>query len=216
MEKVIVTIDGPAGTGKSTVSRAVADLLGLPHLDTGAFYRAATLMALRGGHALHDEMALSMAIKGTIFDQVEDSMLLDGVNVSAEIRSEKVSNSVSQVSAHPAVRAALVEHQRRWVELHGGEAVVEGRDIGSVVFPQAPLKIYLYASPEVRAARRARETGQEIEEVLQQQERRDHLDSTRSTSPLVVPEGAELIDTSQLEVEQVVDHIVGIAGSRFG
>jgi len=214
--KRIVAIDGPAGTGKSTVSRAVAGRLGLPHLDTGAFYRAATLMALRDGHPLDDGSGLAATIRTTFFDQIEGAMLLDGENVSSAIRSEEVNNSVSQVSAHPAVRTALVEQQRHWVDMHGGVAVVEGRDIGSVVFPDARLKIYLDASPAVRAARRAGDTGQEVDVVLKQQERRDHLDSSRPASPLVVPEGAERIDTSDLKIEQVVDLIVDMARSRFG
>lgn len=216
MKHVIVTIDGPAGTGKSTVSKAVADKLALPRLDTGAFYRGATLMALRSGHSLSDEASLAEAIKATFFDQVEGAMLLDGENVSAAIRSDEVNNSVSEVSAHPGVRAALVEHQRRWVELHGRDAVVEGRDIGSVVFPNAGLKIYLDASPKVRATRRAGDTGQDVDEVLAQQSRRDHLDSTRIASPLIVPDGAEIIDTSELAVESVVERIVYLARARFG
>lgn len=208
MNRPIVTIDGPAGTGKSTVSRLVAEKLGLPHLDTGAFYRAATLLAMERGVDLDDEQSVVEMISGTVFDQVDGAMEIDGRDVSSEIREERVTKSVSLVAAHPGVRDSLVAHQRRWVELRGGKAVVEGRDIGTVVFPDAAIKVYLDASPRVRAERRAFETSQDVEEVLAEQERRDGLDSGRVASPLKKPEDAVVIDTSDLSIDDVVASII--------
>ena len=144
---MIVTIDGPSGTGKSTVSKAVASKAGLPHLDTGAFYRAATLAALREAVDLGDANAVGAVVSGISLDQNRGLMFLDGDDVSADIRGERVTDAVSQVSSHPEVRRILVSRQRGWVAEHEGRAVVEGRDIGSVVFPDATLKIYLDARP---------------------------------------------------------------------
>mgnify|MGYP002623517959 CR=1 FL=1 len=208
----IITIDGPAGTGKSTVSRGVADRLEMPHLDTGAYYRAATLLALREGVDIADGSSLARLVRSVFLDQVDGRMLVDGEDVSVEIRTPPVNGAVSEVSAHPEVREALVEQQRAWVELHGGAAVVEGRDIGSVVFPNASLKIYLDARPEERARRRALQTGEPTEAVLADQERRDGFDSSRALSPLSVPPGAHVIDTSDLSLGQVVERILGLAG----
>ncbi len=212
MEPAIITIDGPAGTGKSTVSRLVALTLELPHLDTGAYYRAATLCGLRKGVDLHDGEAMAELVGASSFDQVGDRMYLDGDDVTEAIRLPDVTNTVSIASAHPEVRRALVAEQRQWVSSHEGRAVVEGRDIGSIVFPDAGLKIYLDASPEVRAQRRAGETGQDVSRVLQEQERRDTIDSTRTASPLTVPTDAVVIDTSDLTIYEVVARIVELAG----
>ncbi|REK17177.1 MAG: (d)CMP kinase [Actinobacteria bacterium] len=212
---MIISIDGPAGTGKSTVSRLVAQRLDLPHLDTGAYYRAATLLALRKGLDVNDERAVTAAVNASLLDQIGSRMYVDGEDVSHLIRSPEVSAAVSVVSAHGAVREALVAHQRAWVRRHGGSAVVEGRDIGSIVFPDAPVKVYLDASPEVRAARRSAETGQKATEVLVDQERRDHIDSTRVTSPLRIPEGATVIDTSDMQIDEVVGAIVELVESRL-
>ena len=137
-------------------------------------------------------------------------MFLDGVDVSEEIREPRVNHSVSLISAYPAVRELLVGMQRAWVDSNGGAAVVEGRDIGSVVFPEADIKVYLDAAPEVRAERRARDTGQGVESVMDEHERRDRIDSTRNTSPLQVPDGATVIDTSYLEIEDVIQEIVDL------
>ncbi|HIE22064.1 MAG TPA: (d)CMP kinase [Acidimicrobiia bacterium] len=207
---MIVAVDGPSGTGKSTVSRAVARRRGLPHLDTGAFYRAATLAVLRSGVSPGDAQAASAVVAAAEMDQIEGRMYLDAEDVTEEIRSPEVTQTVSQVSAHPAVRELLVDHQRRWVERHGGRAVVEGRDIGSVVFPDATVKIYLDARPEVRAQRRALETGENPEEVLGDIRRRDEYDSTRSASPLTVPEGAVIVDTSDLSFDEVVESVLAL------
>ena len=213
MRPLIVTIDGPAGTGKSTVSRRVAAALGLPHLDTGAFYRAAALVALRDGVDLDDESGVVAAVGSAFFDQEDGRMLIDGEDVSAEIRDPLVAGASSTVATHPKVRSVLVDHQRCWVELHGDTGVVEGRDIGSVVFPDAGVKVFLEADPSVRAARRARETGQKFGDVLAEQGKRDSQDSLRDASPLVVPDDAFVIDTSNLEVSEVVDRIVELVKS---
>lgn len=214
MARLIVSIDGPAGTGKSTVSRGVARHLGLPHLDTGAFYRAATLAALRDNSLLDDETTVLAAVRAHALEQRQGRMYLDGEDVSDEIRGPIVSGSVSLVSAYPKVRAELVELQRSWVERNGGSAVVEGRDIGSVVFPDAEVKVYLDAAPEVRAERRAKDTGQGVDTVRDEHERRDRTDSTRDASPMQIPEGAPVIDTSYLEIDEVIEEIVRLATSR--
>jgi cytidylate kinase len=204
-------MDGPAGTGKSTVSRLVADRLGIPRLDTGAFYRAAGLAALRAGIDLDDHSAVADLVAGLQLDQSEGRMLMDGVDVSEEIRTQIVTEASSRVSVHPDVRGLLVVYQRDWVARNENRAVVEGRDIGSVVFPGATVKIYLDARPEVRAQRRAAQTGEEYDLVLDDLRSRDSRDSTREASPLTVPDGAVVIDTSDLDVEQVVEKVVGLA-----
>jgi len=204
---MIVAIDGPSGTGKSSVSRRVAELTGLPHLDTGAFYRAATLAALRLD-AVEDEDRLMALVAQADLGQHDGRMFLGGEDVSEQIRSEPVTAAVSTVAAVPRVREILVQHQRHWVADKGDRAVVEGRDIGSVVFPDAEVKIYLDATPEVRARRRAAQTGEEVDEVLRDIHRRDGLDSGRITSPLIVPEGAVVIDTSDMSFDQVVAEVM--------
>lgn len=141
-------------------------------------------------------------------------MFLDGRDVSSEIRNDDVTAAVSAVSAHPEVRAMLVDQQRAWVEEHGQRGVVEGRDIGSVVFPDAALKVFLDASAQVRAERRARETGEPLEAVLADLNRRDRLDSTRSASPLAVPDGAIVVDTSDLTFDQVVACLLELIESK--
>ncbi|MCB1246631.1 MAG: (d)CMP kinase, partial [Acidimicrobiia bacterium] len=161
-----MTIDGPSGVGKSTVAQAVARRLGLAYLDTGATYRAATLAALADGCAPTDELGILSVLERHSIDYDERGILLDGVSVAVDVRSEAVTAAVSAVSAHPRVRAEIVDIQRRWVERHHSHAVVEGRDIGTVVFPDAPVKVYLTASPLVRAQRRANDAevgGQDID-----------------------------------------------------
>ena len=212
MKAAIIAIDGPAGTGKSTVSRLVALSLEMPHLDTGAYYRAATVAGLRNGIDPRSGPAMADLIERASFDQVGDRMYLDGEDVSEAIRLPEVTNSVSIVAAHAEVRKALLEQQRGWVATREDRAVVEGRDIGSIVFPEANLKIYLDASPEVRARRRAGETGEKVSRVLAEQERRDTIDSTRTVSPLIVPADAIVIDTTDLSIDEVVARIVDLAG----
>jgi len=211
---LIVTVDGPSGTGKSTVSRAVAAALGLPHLDTGAFYRAATLAVIRAGVDADQTDAVAGEVSTVDLGQEEGVMLLDGEDVSSEIRGPGVTALVSQVAANPEVRRILVSHQRDWVARHGGRAVVEGRDIGSVVFPDATVKVFLDARPEVRALRRAGETGSDHATVLEDLGRRDRFDSTRTASPLTVPEGAVVVDTSDLAFDEVVSQVVELVRAR--
>ena len=203
----MIAIDGPGGSGKTTVSRALAKALGVAHLDTGAFYRAVTLAALRAGLSAPSDLA---ALAERIDLRYEDGhMYLDGEDVCEAIRSEAVNAFVSVVSAEPAVRRAMVERQRRWVEEHGNRAVVEGRDIGTVVFPHAELKIFLVARPEIRASRRAHELDSPgVENVKQDLARRDHLDSSRAVSPLSPAEDAVTLDTSDVTVPDVVEHIL--------
>lgn len=211
MTDLIVTLDGPAGTGKSTVSKEVASRLGVPRLDTGAFYRAAALAVLRAGVDVGDYQAAADVVARISLDQVDGRMLLDGADVSDDIRSQAVTDASSRVSTHPEVRGLLVVYQQEWVARHANRSVVEGRDIGSVVFPDAGVKVYLDARPEIRAQRRAIQTGKEQADVLEELSARDERDSTRETSPLIVPEGALIIDTSDMTVEQVVEEIVELA-----
>jgi cytidylate kinase len=212
---VVVAIDGPSGVGKSTVSRAVAAALGLPYLDTGAYYRLATLVTLRAEGDPADPAAVLDALAGIDIDFSCGRLRLDCSDVSAALRSPEVTAAVSVVSAHADVRAAVVELQRDWVARHGGDAVVEGRDIGTVVFPEAPIKVFLTADPDVRARRRAADPeaeGHTVEGILEQIARRDQADSSRETSPLRAADDAVMIDTSNLSVTEVVEQILEIVG----
>jgi cytidylate kinase len=214
LSTLIVTVDGPGGTGKSSVSREVARRLGLPYLDTGAFYRAATLAAMRAGVHPADAASVAAVVAGSGFDQESGRMFLDGEDVSDEIRGQAVEDLVSQVAANPEVRRLLVEHQRAWADRHDHRAVIEGRDIGSVVFPDAEVKVYLDARPEVRARRRALQSGTAPEAVHTDLQRRDHIDSSREASPLTVPAGAEVVDTSDLHFDEVVQRVVRLVAAR--
>lgn len=214
MSDLIVTLDGPSGTGKSSVSRAVASKVDLPHLDTGAFYRAATLAVIRAGVDPDDDKAVADVVDNAGLGQDDGQMSLDGDDVSREIRGPEVTALVSRVASNPEVRRILVSHQREWVQRRGGRAVIEGRDIGSVVFPDATLKIFLDARPEVRAGRRSVETGEDHTAVMKDLGRRDRFDSTRATSPLTVPEDAVVIDTSDLSFNEVVARVVELVRDR--
>lgn len=207
----VIAVDGPSGVGKSTVSRRVAKHFDLAHLDTGALYRAATLAVLESGVARDDEAAVIDVVRAIRLDQTDGSTTLNETDVSRVIRSEAVTSAVSEVSAIPAVRRILVEMQRRWVAAHGQRAVVEGRDIGSVVFPDAPLKIYLTADPDERARRRSGESGTDHRSTRKAIEQRDAYDSTRAVSPLRVAEGAIVIDTTHLTLPEVVDLVIAEA-----
>jgi cytidylate kinase len=214
----VVAIDGPSGSGKSTVARGVAARLGLEVLDTGAMYRAVTLAALERGADLHDAVACeAAAVDSEIV--VDGTVLLDGRDVTAEIRGPEVTASVSTVSAHPGVRSVLVDRQRAWVDEHGG-GVVEGRDIGTVVFVDAPVKVFLTASDDTRAARRARDEAAAarattVDAVAADLARRDTLDSNRSVSPLIAAADAIVVDTTTRSVDDVVDEIVLRAEAVF-
>ena len=211
----VIAIDGPSGSGKSTVAWALAARLGLGYLDTGAMYRAATWAALNGGVDLQDVERVAELVAATPIDVSLEGVVVGGADATAIIRGPEVSRSVSIVAAQPAVRADLRGRQRAWVDQRGG-GVVEGRDIGSVVFPGATLKVYLTASPEARARRRAAERGDhdesEIAATAAELERRDHLDSTRSDSPLLEADGAVLVDTTGMSVDEVVAQIVEMLG----
>ncbi len=203
---MVITIDGPGGVGKSTVANAVAEALGLPHLDTGATYRAAALAVLRAGGDPDDPEAVLEALDGVVLSFDDGTVILDGENVSGEIRSPEVTEGSSAVAVHPTVRERIVELQRSWLWDRGGSGVVEGRDIGTVVFPDAELKVYLTASPEVRAARRAGDAeaaGKTVDEIADELRARDHADSTRAASPLRPADDAVIIDTGDLAAEQV-------------
>lgn len=199
---MIIAIDGPAGAGKSTVSRAVADALGATYLDSGAMYRVVALRALSGADP---EFAARETLIG-----LGETVTADGEEVTAAIRTPEVTARASEVAALPAVRAALVEQQRKL--LHDGrDWVAEGRDIGTVVAPDAELKIYLTASAEERARRRAHEYGLDREEVKEAQNERDRRDATRDYSPLRAADDAVEVDTTGMTIEQVVERISELA-----
>jgi cytidylate kinase len=208
----VVAIDGPSGSGKSTVARGVARELSLQVLDTGAMYRAVTLAALEAGVDLADEQACTSVARVVTVGVEGGRTTLDGRDVSAAIRGPEVTRTVSIVAAHPGVRRLLVEHQRNWVATHGG-GVVEGRDIGTVVFPDAPVKVYLTASDDERAARRQRDEAAADREVAVGDvkaalARRDAIDSGRVASPLRVADDALVIDTTTSGVDEVIAEIV--------
>lgn len=204
---VVIAIDGPAGAGKSTVGRALADRLELGYLDTGAMYRAMTFAALRRGVVegdLDEVAAMAPAVEMSFEDGV---VIVDGVDATSEIRGREVTEAVSQISANPTVRRVLVDRQRSWVADHGG-GVVEGRDIGTVVFPDADLKLYITASPRVRAERRVLELGGDVAEVEASIIKRDRIDSSRAHSPLAEAADAVIVDTTGMTIDEVVAHIV--------
>ena len=211
---LVVAIDGPSGSGKSSTSRGVADRLGLAYLDTGAMYRAMTWALLQHGVDLDDPDAVAAAadevtlVSGT--DPLEPTIHADGVDVAEPIRSDEVTGSVSLVAAVPHVRELLVALQREVIAGSPG-IVVEGRDIGSVVVPDARVKIYLVADPAARAARRAAENGGADTAATEQAlAARDRIDSTRAVSPLVQSEGAVVVDGTHLTLDEVIDAIVRI------
>jgi len=210
---VIVAIDGPAGAGKSTVGRAVAARLGLEYLDTGAMYRAVTFAALRRGldPADDDDVAeLSESVELSVGSGPDGTLVLvDGVDATIEIRGREVTSAVSAVAANSRVRAELVRRQRRWVADHHG-GVVEGRDIGSVVFPDATLKLFVTASPRVRAERRVAEIGGSVDDVEASIVARDRKDVMRADSPLTETADAVVVDTSGMTVDEVVERILGL------
>ncbi|MGZ6953933.1 MAG: (d)CMP kinase [Acidimicrobiia bacterium] len=208
----VVAIDGPSGSGKSTIGRGVADALGLHTLDTGAMYRAVTAAVLRAGVDPADAEAAADVARRSVVTVEAGVTTLDGRDVSREIRGPEVTAAVSAVSAPPAVRAELVARQRRWVADHGG-GVVEGRDIGSVVFPDAPVKVFLTASDEERARRRQRDEESHQRSVSMAELRasmaaRDAADSKRAVSPLRTVEGALVVDTTGRTPEEIVAEIV--------
>jgi cytidylate kinase len=218
----VVAIDGPAGTGKSSVSRGLARAMDARYLDTGAMYRIVTLAVLRAGISLEDSVAIADvdAMLSVGHDPDEDRAYLAGEDVSAEIRGDAVTKAVSAVSAVPAVRTRLVQLQRE-LSAEDGNVVVEGRDIGTVVLPQADVKIFLTASAETRATRRNEQNvaaGQadDYEGVLADVRRRDHLDSTRAVSPLRAADDALVVDTSEMTEAEVIDHLLDLVRQQTG
>jgi cytidylate kinase len=211
---LVIAIDGPAGAGKSTVGRAVARRLGLQYLDTGAMYRAVAFAAMRRGVAINevDEVA---AVARAMDLQVSDDghVIVDGEDATAAIRGREVTEAVSAVAANTSVREELRARQRAWAAEHGG-GVIEGRDIGSVVFPDATLKLYITASPRTRAERRVSEIGGELADVEASINERDRLDMNRADGPLMAAERATIVDTTGLTIAEVVERIVGMLEER--
>jgi cytidylate kinase len=220
-KSISIAIDGPAGAGKTTVARGVAQELGYKYVDTGAMYRAVAWKSLQLGIPLSDEAAIVRMTEGMHFDFSEGEgsrIFVDGMDVSGEIRTKEVTWLSSPVSAISGVRRILVARQR--LLAGNGGVVMEGRDIGSVVLPDAQVKVFLTASVHERARRRTSElaaAGMEadVDQICRDIEERDHRDSTRFDSPLVQATGAECIDTDHLSIEQVVDKIVTMAETRI-
>jgi cytidylate kinase len=221
---LVIAIDGPAGTGKSSVSRGLARTLGARYLDTGAMYRIVTLAVIRAGVDLGDTPAIESTAADVPlsvgYDPDQDRAYLDAEDVSVEIRGDEVTRAVSAVSAVPAVRARLVGLQRE-LAVGPGNVVVEGRDIGTVVLPDADVKFFLTASAEERARRRNEQNmaaglRDDYEAVLADVKRRDHLDSTRAASPLRAADDALLVDTSDMSEPEVISHLLELVKQRAG
>jgi cytidylate kinase len=206
----LIAIDGPAGSGKSTVAKSVASRLGMAYLDTGAMYRALTFAALRRGIDPDDAERVGRLVTQIDLD-VGETVTVDGVDATIEIRGPEVTRAVSVVAANPAVRKELNRRQREWAEAHGG-GVIEGRDIGSVVFPEADLKVYLTASDTERAVRRSKEVlAMDYDQVAADIARRDHADSTRVAAPLTVAPSAVILDTTGRQISDIVEEVLVLA-----
>jgi CMP/dCMP kinase len=206
---LVIAIDGPAGAGKSTVGRAVADRLGLQYLDTGAMYRAVAFAALRRGLPVTDDDAVAELARSLELSVSDAGVVVDGVDATREIRGREVTEAVSAVAANTPVREELRARQRRWADERGG-GVIEGRDIGTVVFPDATLKLFVTASPRVRAERRVAELGGDVDEVAASIAERDRRDMTRADGPLKAADGATVVDTTGLSIAEVVERILAL------
>jgi cytidylate kinase len=209
---MVIAIDGPAGAGKSTVARAVAGRLGYTYLDSGAMYRCVALAALERGADPDDAAAMGELAASLAIELDGERVRLDGRDVGAAIREPGVTEAASRVSVHPAVRKAMVAGQQRLIA--AGRYVAEGRDIGTVVSPDAPLKVFLTASPEERARRRAAQTGEDPAAVLAAQRERDARDEGREHSALLPAEDAVELDTTGLTLDEVVDRVESLARER--
>jgi cytidylate kinase len=215
---LVIAIDGPSGAGKGTVARAVARALQYPHVDTGAMYRSVAWKARHDGVDLNDEPAVADVARRAVFD-LDGRVAIDGYDVTRAIRTPEMDAAAAVVARHPRVRAVLVERQRAYDV--GSGVVMEGRDIGTVVFPGADVKLYLDASPDERARRRledaahaTREQARDVRDVADALEARDRADRTRVTSPLTLAEGAIYIDTTGVPVEEVVRRVLEIVETR--
>lgn len=209
---MLIAIDGPAGAGKSTLARAVADALGFTYLDSGAMYRCVALAATRAGTSLDDGAALGALARGLAVEVRPGRVILDGEDVSDAIRAPAVGEAASRVSVHEQVRDAMVEHQR--AQIAAGRYVAEGRDIGTVVAPHAELKVFLTASDAERARRRSAQTGQPEVEVRAEQRERDARDRDREHAPLRRAEDAIELDSTELSAGQAADRVVELARER--
>jgi cytidylate kinase len=209
---MVIAIDGPAGAGKSTVARGVARALGLTYLDSGAMYRCVALAALRASADLDDPRQVGDIARRIEIEFGDGRVLLDGDGVTDEIRSPEVSAAASRVSVHPEVREAMVAQQRALIDM--GDYVAEGRDIGTVVSPGAPLKIFLTATDAERARRRAAESGEEVEAVLAAQSARDARDRERAHGALRPADDSVELDTTGLDADEVVERVVALARER--
>ncbi len=205
-EMVVVAIDGPAGSGKSTVAKLLAERIDLPYLDTGAMYRSVTFACIAAGIDPEDRAAAAEVAKNMeLRMETDGTVTVNGVDATTQIRGPEVTRAVSSVASHPEVRTELVSRQREWARRKGG-GVLEGRDIGTVVFPDATLVVYLTASAEVRAARRAGEVADlDYDTVAADIARRDALDQNRETDPLRRADGALEVDTTYLTIDEVLD-----------
>ena len=210
----VIAIDGPAGAGKSTIARAVARSLGIQYLDTGAMYRAVTVEAARLGLPLADDGAMSAFVESAVIEVGLDTVTINGHDVTTDIRSGETSKLVSIVATLSGVRSQLRQRQQSWVDERGG-GVVEGRDIATVVFPEALLKVYLTASPLVRAQRRVAQFGGDVEVIAKEIAARDQVDSTRADSPLSAASDSVVVDTSDRTIDDVVSEIVRLFESRL-
>lgn len=217
---LVIAIDGPSGSGKSSVSRAVATELGLDYLDTGSMYRAMTWYLQDLGINITDPQSVVSAANSEVIqpsiDPSEPGIRVSGKDVSVEIRGPEVTQGVSAVSAVPAVRELMVALQREIAANSKSGIVVEGRDICAVVLPDAPVKLFITADPQARAIRRAKETGHEVSATINDLAKRDLADSTRATSPLEVAPGARVIDTTHMELSEVIAQVVDIARATRG